>query len=147
MLNDSLLFDLRLALRQLTKEARFSAAVVAILALGIGSSVAVFSLMDAVALRDLPFPEADRLVRIFSTNPGRTVQFFSTSATDFLDWEEQSHTLDLAAMELRAETLTGEGSPVRVTVGAVTQGFGPLLGLQPQWGRWFTLEEDQRGGP
>lgn len=147
MTTSAFLYDLRLALRRLAKESRLSASIVTILALGIGSSVAVFSLMDAVAFRDLPFADPDRLVRIFSTNPGRNVEFFSTSGTDFLDWREQSRTLDLAAMEQRSETLAGDGRPARVNVAAVTQGFGPLLGFEPRWGRWFTPEEDKVGGP
>ena len=143
----TLLYDLRLALHRLAKERRFTAAVVAILALGIGSSVAVFSLLDAVALRDLPFADPERLVRIYSTNPGRNVQFFSTSATDFLDWQTQAQTLDVAAMEDRSETLTGPDGPTRARVAAVTQSFGPLLGLEPRWGRWFTPEDDAPGAP
>jgi predicted permease len=143
----SFLYDLHLAVRRLAKERRFSATVVAILALGIGASVAVFSLMDAVALRDLPFADPDRLVRIYSTNPGRNVQFFSTSAEDFLDWKERAETFDVAAIQIRSETLAGDGAPVRAIVAAVTQDFGPLLGFQPRWGRWFTPEEGRPGGP
>ena len=147
MPQSSFFYDLRLALRRLGKEWRFSASVVAILALGIGSSVAVFSLMDAVAFRDLPFDDPERLVRIFSTNPGRNIQFFSTSAPDFLDWRERAETFDVAAMELRNETLTGDGPAERVSVATVTHGFGTLLGLEPRWGRWFTPEDDEPGGP
>ncbi|MCB1020539.1 MAG: ABC transporter permease, partial [Acidobacteria bacterium] len=142
---NSFLYDLRLALRRLAQQWRFSITVVAILGLGIGASVAVFSLMDAVALRDLPFSDPDRLVRIYSTNPGRNIQFFSTSATDFLDWQQQARTFDVAAMELLSETLTGEAEPARVRVAAVTQGFAPMLGIEPRWGRWFTPEEDAPG--
>ncbi|MEZ5361926.1 MAG: ABC transporter permease [Bryobacterales bacterium] len=143
----SFLYDLNLALRRLAQQWRFSATVVAILGLGIGASVAVFSLMDAVALRDLPFADSERLVRIYSTNPGRNIQFFSTSASDFLDWKEQARTFDVAAMELRSETLTGQAQPARVRVATVTQGFGTMLGIEPRWGRWFTPEEDAPGAP
>ena len=143
----NLLYDLRLAARRLAKDWRFACTAIAIMAIGIGASTAVFSLLDAILLRDLPFREPDRLVRIWSANPGRDIARFSVSADDYLDWVDRSRTLELAAFAGRGAHLTGEGAPRRLSVGAVTASLPNVLGAGAAFGRWFTAEEDAPGGP
>lgn len=143
----SLLHELRQAARRLRKDWRVALPVIAIFALAIGATTAVFTLVDAVLYRDLPFADPDRLVRVWSTNPGRDITRFSTSNEDFLDWRDSLGAIDLAAFTGRSANLTGDGNPVRVIAGLADAGFAPLLGIEPAFGRWFTASEDQPGSP
>ena len=138
--------DLKFAFRQLLKNPGFTAVAVLTLALGIGANTAIFSVVNAVLLRPLPYPEPGQLVQLradWSGSPSTDIG----SAT-FVEVKAQSQSLArIAAYSGGDMTLTGAGSAERVVAGAVTADFFPLLGVQPALGRNFTREEDTPNGP
>jgi len=141
-----LIQDLRFGLRMLAKNPGFTAVAVLTLALGIGANTAIFSVVNAVLLRPLPYPEPGQLVQLradWSGSPSSVIG----SAT-FVEVKAQSQSLArIAAYSGGEMTLTGVGSAERVVAGAVTADFFPLLGIQPALGRNFTREEDTPNGP
>ncbi|HEY2431067.1 MAG TPA: ABC transporter permease [Vicinamibacterales bacterium] len=145
---DSLVQDLRFAVRRLRAAPGFTLAVVATLAIGIGGAAATFSVVDAVALRPLPFPDAARLVRLRELTPqGDPFQF---SDPDYLDFAGRLRTLSaVAAMRPLQMTMTGAGDAMRVDAAAVTPSLFPLLDIQPVCGRVLTVddERDAKGSP
>ncbi len=138
--------DLRFALRQLLKNPGFTAVAVLTLALGIGANTAIFSVVNAVLIRPLPYPDPDQLVQLrmdWSGNPGTELG----SAT-FAEVKARSQSLARIAAYTGGDlTLSGIGSAEQVVSGAVTADFFPLLGVQPALGRNFTREEDTPNGP
>jgi hypothetical protein len=116
-----------------------------VLALGIGANTAIFSLVDAVLLRPLPFPESDRLVRLFHIPPQATfpgIATFSLSPANFLDWQRQSRSFDaMAAYGGRQFTITGGGTPEAVRATRTGPGFFQIVRTTPALGRTFTPEE------
>jgi putative ABC transport system permease protein len=140
-----LLQDLRYALRQLRKNPGFAAVAVITLALGIGANTAVFSVVDAVMLRPLPYYQPERLIEADSVrlnNPvGRAVCY-----PDFFDWRTQNHTLEhLVSYHDSGFTLTGLDRPVQLEGEVVSWDFLPALGIQPELGRGFTPDEEKTG--
>jgi len=137
--------DLVYAFRQMAKAPVFTLIAVLTLALGIGATTAIFSVLDAVVLRPLPYPEPDRLMRIWESNP-QTDQF-SVSDPNYLDWRATNRSFqDMAAIRFTTPSLTGDGEPVRLTAAAVTASLFPVLGAKPALGRTFLPEEDRPGG-
>ncbi len=137
--------DLRYALRQLRKNPGFAAVAVITLALGIGANTAVFSVVDAVMLRPLPYYQPERLVEAASVrlnNPvGTTVCY-----PDFFDWRNQDRTLEhMVSYHDSGFTLTGLDRPVQLEGEVVSWDFLPALGLQPELGRGFTPDEEKTG--
>lgn len=141
-MRDLLIHDLRHAVRQLVSRPGFSLVAVLTLTLGLGATTAMYSLLRSTVLAPLPYPDADRLVRIQETTPeGKN---FSVSAPNFFDFRERTQALDrLVAMTDRPFTLTGAGEPVRLAGLAVSRGYFEVLGGQPLFGRGFLDEEDQ----
>src|SRR5438876_2580251 len=138
--------DLKFAFRQLLKNPGFTAVAVLTLALGIGANTAIFSVVNAVLLRPLPYPESGQLVQLRADRPGSPSTFIG-SAT-FVEVKAQSQSLArIAAYSGGDMTLTGAGPAERIVSGAVTADFFPLLGVQPAVGRNFTQEEDTPNGP
>lgn len=139
--------DLRLAVRQLWTSRGFTLTVVVTLALAIGATTAVFSIVDGVLLRPLPFAAPDRLVRVFPVSPGGAVDSFSPP--NFLDWQAASlRTTAAAAIDVGTLNLSGAGGePEQVQGARVSASLFSVLGVRPLAGRWFAPEEDQRGGP
>ena len=138
--------DLRFGLRMLLKHKGFTAVAVLTLALGIGANTAIFSVVNAVLLRPLPYPEAARLVRLWESNPARGWPEFSASAPNFTDWRKQQTVCEqLAAYEFATFNFTGSGSPERVAALSVTANLFPALGTLPALGRNFLPEEEQAG--
>ena len=146
---ESLLHDTRFAVRQLRKNYGFLAVAVITLALGIGANTAIFSVVNGVLLRPLPFPDADRVVRIWHTPPQSSfpgMTMFSVSPANYLDWQAQNHVfVDMAIYGFRPFTLTGGDKPEQVDASGVSAGFFSTLGVQPLVGRLFTPAEDQPG--
>jgi putative ABC transport system permease protein len=140
---DSLLKDLRYAMRALGRRPAFTAVVVITLALAIGANTAIFSVVNGVLLEPLPYAEPDRLVALRQSNASQPDAQISPG--NFLEWQRQSRSLDLAAYRTVSYNLTGEGNPERLLAGRVSSGFFKLLGAQPAWGRDFLAEEDQPG--
>jgi putative ABC transport system permease protein len=140
-----LLQDLRYALRQLRKNPGFTAVAVITLALGIGANTAVFSVVDAVMLRPLPYFHPERLVEIQSVRLSNPIGS-SVSYPDFFDWRVQNHTLDhLISYHDNNFTLTGLDRPIQVDGEIVSWDLLPALGVQPELGRGFTPEEEKIG--
>src|SRR5438093_9183964 len=138
--------DLKFAIRQLLKNPGFTAVAVLTLALGIGANTAIFSVVNAVLLRPLPYPEPGQLAQLDTAQSGKASTLIS-SAT-FVEVKAQSRSLArIAAYSGGDMTLTGAGSAERIVAGAVTADFFPLLGVQPALGRNFTREEDTPNGP
>src|SRR5688500_13392284 len=110
-----LLSDVRVALRSLRKAPGFTAVVVLTLALGIGANAAIFSVLNAVLLRPLPYPEADRIMTLWTDNANQGWPKDVSSYPNFLDWRAQNTTFaEMAAYAPSARTLTGTGEPERV---------------------------------
>jgi predicted permease len=142
----TLLQDLKYGFRVLVKSPGSTIVAVLTLALGIGANSAMFSIVNGVLLRALPFPMPERLVRVYTASP----QFphMSSSYLNFLDWTARARSFEgLAAIRQDDLNLTGQGQPERVHVAVVSASFFPLLGLQPVIGRTFTAAEDHRNGP
>jgi len=141
----SLLQDIRYALRQLRKNLGFTGVAVLTLALGIGANTAVFSVVDAVMLRPLPYHQPERLIEAQSINT-HNPQPSAISYPDFFDWRSQNHTLDhLVSYHDNEFTLTGLDRPIQVDAEIVSWDFLPALGASPELGRGFTAEEEKGG--
>ncbi len=141
--------DLRYGLRVLRKSPGFTAAAVVLLALGIGANTAIFSVVDAVLLRPLPFPDAARLVKVAHVPPPRSfpgMTMFAVSPANYLDWRRQSRSFEsMAAYAPASFTLTGVDQPEPVSGSAVSADFFAVLRARPAAGRFFLPEEDQPG--
>lgn len=146
---NSLLQDLRYAVRQLRKSLGFTAVAVITLALGIGANTSIFSVVNGVLLRPLAFKDPDRLVRVWHVPPAKSfpgMTTFAVSAANYLDWERQNHVFEgMAIYSFHGFTLTGSDKPEQVDACAATAGFFSTLGVQPLLGRVFLPEEDQPG--
>jgi len=132
--------DARYALRGMARTPGFTAAAVLALALGIGASVAIFSVVRAILLRPLPYGRPDALVVIFhrGQNP--------VAPANFLDWKRESRSIgDMGAAEYWVPNLTGAGEPESVQALRVTAGLLPMLGVAPRLGRLFLPGEDEPG--
>src|SRR5262245_22350752 len=141
-----LLRDLRFAIRALRRHPWFSAAAVAMLALGIGANTAIFTVVHAVLLRQLPVAEAERLVAVTVREPGSDNQPFSIA--DFLDVRLESRALDaLVAWGGWSSNLTGVEESVALKGQWTSAGFFSLLGARPALGRLPLAEEERPGGP
>ena len=139
----TLLQDFRYALRQLRKSPGFTAVAVLTLALGLGANSAIFSVIDAVLLRPLPFHAPSRLVIVKPTEPGRRDDI-GVSYPTFLDWRAQNHVFEgLAVFRQDDFTLTGRGEPAHLTGAVVSANLFSMLGVPPAIGRDFTPEEDK----
>jgi predicted permease len=141
--------DLRYSIRLLARSPGFAAAAILTLALGIGATTAIFSVLDAVLLRTSPLADQGRLAMIWETDRASSTTREPASYPDFLDFKERSrHFAQMGAFYAGEVNLTPtQGDPVRLASLAATHDFSGTLGLQPILGRMFTSEEDRRGGP
>ena len=138
----TLLNDFRYSLRALRKMPAFSLVSVLVLALGIGANTAIFSVVNSVVLRPLPYADADRLALIWETDLKDGIKREGPSAPNFLDWKEQNRSFeDMELLEVGTGTITGEGEPEQVTGLRVTTNFLSMLGARTILGRTFTLAE------
>jgi putative ABC transport system permease protein len=143
---DEMIQDLRFGVRMLLKNPGFTLIAVATLALGIGANTAIFSVVNAVVFRPLPYTEPERLIRLWESNPGRGWPEFSASAPNFADWRKQQTVFEqLAAYGFDTFNLTGDGEAERVAALGVTANLFPTLGVAPALGRNFLPEEEQPG--
>ncbi|MBV8513670.1 MAG: ABC transporter permease [Acidobacteria bacterium] len=143
---NSLWQDLRYALRVLAKQPGFTAVVVFTLALGIGANTAIFSVVNAVILEPLPFPESERLVAVQGTDVRRGDLHRAFSYPDFADYRAQNRTLEsVATYDRNTSTLTGAGEALHIDTGIVNANIFELLRAQPLVGRTFIASEDQPG--
>jgi putative ABC transport system permease protein len=135
---DSLIKDIRFGMRSLLKRPAFTAIAVLTLALGIGANSAIFSVINAVLLRPLPYDEPSRLISFRSNQ----------SAPDLADVESQTKMFSsLGGMVLQPLAYTGGSEPVQLQVGQVSGGFFETLGVRPERGRFITDDDDRNGAP
>src|SRR5436190_2152286 len=136
---NTLLQDLRYGFRLLLKNKGFAAVAILALALGVGANTAIFSLVNGVLLRPLPFPDAERIVYFEGRNPTQGIIDSNISFPDFLDWSQQTDLFSSsAAFYTGNSNLAAEGAePERVPRAGVTTGFFAVLGVQPALGRAF----------
>jgi predicted permease len=137
--------DLRYAFRVMSRTPSFAVAVISVLALGIGASTAIFSIVNAVLLRPLPFEEPERLMRIFTRTPGGRP--FELSPGKFHNWQRNAQSFEGMAMyRFRQFALSGTGTARAIEAGAVGAGFFEVVRARPALGRVFRPEEDSPGG-
>ena len=142
---DTVFKDLKYAMRLLFKSPGFTAVAVLTLALGIGANTAMFSVVTAVLLRPLPFPEPDRIVAV-GPRGTRSGQLNSSSYPDFFDYRDRSRSFEqLAAYHNTDQTLTGMGDPLHVRAVMASSGFFEALGVRPALGRSFGREDEKPG--
>jgi putative ABC transport system permease protein len=142
---DSFIQDLIYGMRMLRRNPGITLIAVFTLALGIGANTAIFSVVNAVSLRPLPYRDPDSLVQIshYRANRGE-----SCYGADFLEWRDQAKSFEeIAGYAFDTADLTGSGETERLNSGMISAGLFEMLGVTPALGRTFTPEEDKRGGP
>jgi predicted permease len=140
--------DARATVRLMRKQPIFTAAVLVMLALGIGATTAIFSVVYGVLLKPLPFPNPERIVQIYGAVPSRNIPQTSLTEANFWDLRDLNRTFDeLGAMHSASFTLTGFDQPERVNGAIVSVGFFRGLGVRPAAGRLFEPGEDDPGAP
>lgn len=144
---ETVIQDLRYAIRQLTKSPGFTIAAVLALGLGIGGNTAIFSTLNTMLLKPLPFPEGERLVSFWDENPQQGRMYNEVAPAHIVALRARAKAVEsIAVYDYAGYTLTGSGEPERLTGFVLSQGFLPLLGVQPILGRNFLPEEDRNGG-
>ena len=134
--------DLQFAVRQLFISPLLSGVLVVTIALGIGGTVAVFSVLNAVLLRPLPWADSDRIIAVFET--WKQFQQGNASAGHFRDWTEQSEVLEHTGALTRATYNLSDGEPERVSGARVTPGYFQVMQIPPVLGRYFTAPDVER---
>ena len=140
--------DLKYALRILKKNPAFTAVAILTLAVGIGANSAIFSVLNSVLLRPLPYRQPDQLVRVYSEFPTMKLQKFWLSPPELLDIQREAKSWEaIGGWAPGGQNVGTESEPLRVTSAAITRSLIDVLGVQPERGRNFTEEEDRVGGP
>lgn len=141
-----LLQDVRHALRGVRRKPFVSGLAILAFALGIGITTAVFSIFNSVILTPLPFPDPDRIVAVYDTQPACST--CPASFPKYHDWKSRNDVFEsMGGSSPRYLVLQGDGAPERVTAFATTASLVDVLGVKPRLGRWYTEAEDQSGGP
>jgi len=143
---NTLLHDLRYGARILLKQPGFTFVALITLALGIGANTAIFSLVNSILLRPLPYREPDRLVRMLQASPKLGLSSWGVSQAGFAAYRDQNRSFEsLAIFNTGGVNLTGDGEPERLSVTSVTADFFKVLGINPVLGRTFQEGEDTQG--
>jgi putative ABC transport system permease protein len=143
---DTLFQDVRYGFRMLLKSPAFTLVAVAALALGIGANTAIFSVVNGVLIRPLPYKDVDRILTVWEQDTKTGKKEDGASPANFLDWREQNQVFErLATAEPYGHTLTGSNEPERFRSWLVSEGFFEILKVQPLYGRTFLPEEHQAG--
>ena len=141
--------DLKYAFRVLRKNPGFALGAIFVLALGIGANTAIFSVVNAVLLRPLPYSDPGRLAMVYHVPPQKSfpgTKIFAVSPANYLDWQKQSSGFDVMSIfHFATMTLTGRDQPEAVQGLVVSSEFFQVLGVTPMQGRTFTSEEDTNG--
>src|ERR1051325_174831 len=141
---ETLLKDLRYGVRMLLKGRIVTLIAILALTLGIGPNPAIFSVINGVLLKPLPYPHPEQLVRVYEKSP--QFEQMSVSYVNFLDWQRQSHTFErIAVFRNQNFTVTGSQEPERVSGRLVSADFFSILGVQPILGRDLRPEDDRLG--
>jgi predicted permease len=142
---ETVMQDLRYAARQLWKSPGFTAVMLLTLALSIGANSAIFSVLNGVLLKSLPYPHPDRLMRLFLTNS--IYPRFPLNPFDFRDYRARNRSFESMAAFTRGDVqLSGLGTPVRLNGFCITAGYFHVLGIRPELGREFDQKAELRGG-
>src|SRR5581483_9971251 len=140
--------DIRFGLRMLARNPGVTALATIALALGIGGSTVIFSVVNAVLLRPLPFSDPDRLVSVWANSPSRHLAYAFTAYSTYAEWKASCPAFEsMSAYAPASATLLAGNDPERVDVLDVNATFFPMLGVRPVAGRDFLAEEDQPGAP
>ena len=140
--------DFRYAFRMLRKNVGLTLVIVASLAIGIGANSAIFSVVDALLLRPLPYPHPDRLAAVWLHSPGIGILRDWPSPGQYIDIQNENHSFEqMALAQSRTFTLTGREQPERVDVMRTQSSLLPMLGAKPLLGRMLLPEEDKPGKP
>ena len=143
---DTLIADLRYGLRLFRKSPVFSLVAIGTLALGIGANTVIFSVVDAVVIRALPYDDPDRVIVIWEDNSRAGFAKNTPAPANFFDWRRMNRTLaDMAATRGATASVTGDGVPEQIMGRAATPNFFSVLGVRPHIGRTFTDAEDRDG--
>jgi putative ABC transport system permease protein len=135
--------DLRYGLRLMSRRPAFAVLAIATLALGIGTTTAIFAVTDRVLLRPLPYPDPERLAVIWETSPTIALPVMFASPPNLHEWQQRSKSFaSMGGFQWRDVTMGG-AEPERIRAARVTAGLLPSLGVQPRMGRWFLPEEDR----
>src|ERR1700742_3256916 len=140
--------DLRYGLRMMFRNPGFTLVAIITLALGVGANTTIFSVVNAILLKPIPFPEPDRLVMIWDQHVQQPDNFNIVSAPNFIDWQQQNDVFESMAMFDSAGNgynLTGGGEPESVSGVRVSASFFDVLGVKPRLGRGFLPEEETPG--
>ncbi|HEV2246695.1 MAG TPA: ABC transporter permease [Terriglobia bacterium] len=138
--------DLRYGLRQLRRNPGFTTVAVVTLALGIGANTAIFSLVNAILLQQLPYKQAENLVMLWVTEPSAPNGLFPVSGPDFIDWRKQNRVFEsMAAGTTTGATLTGQFEPIQLEGFEVSTEAFHVLAVEPLLGRVFTQDETETG--
>src|SRR5579859_106035 len=136
--------DLRYALRTWLKSPGSTAVAIAVLSLGIGANAAIFSVTNAVLLRELPYKNSESLVFLWENNASKAVGLWRLSAADYREFRTENHVLDrMAAMSFQSSALTVGELPERIETASVSPQLFEILGMNPALGRTFASDEDQ----
>jgi predicted permease len=142
---ESTVQDMRYGLRQLRKSPGFTLAAITTLALGIGATTAMFSVVDSLLLRPLPYANAPCIVRIWMTFAPRGMMEIPASEPEYLEYRQSRSLAHVAGFSVGTLTLTGSGNPLHLGASWVTTDFFSIMGTAPLLGREFTNEEEQQG--
>jgi hypothetical protein len=135
-------------LRRLARSPMFTVITLVTLAIGIGANTAIFSVLNGVLLKPLPYPDPDRLVGVWETAHLQGMQQVNASPATYFTFREESRTFqDIGIWRNDSVNITGTGEPEQVDALDVTDGVLPILGAQPIRGRWFTRKDDSPGSP
>ena len=143
---ENLWLDLKYGFRMLIRSPSFTLVAVGVLAVGIAAGTAIFSVVNAVLLRPLPYTEPDRLLLVQESLPKLYMQTHAVSAAEYWDYKDGNQVFSNIACFMTVNlNLTGQGEAVRINVARVSAGLFPLLGVPPKLGRTFTDDEDIPG--
>jgi putative ABC transport system permease protein len=145
---EELIQDIRYGLRQLRRNPGFTAVAIITLAVGIGATTAIFSVVDGILLKPLPYPHPNQLVSVWLTAPGINIKDLNPSAATYFVFRDQNRTFkDIGLYWGYSVNITGLAEPEHVAGLDVTAGLLPTLGIRPMLGRWFTRADDSPGSP
>src|SRR5580704_14514613 len=140
--------DLRYAVRTLRRSPVFTVATVLTMALTVGANTAIFSVVNAVLIRPLPFASPERLMQVAEKNDKLNISNFAASVLNYLSWKEQNRSFQaLGAIGGATYTLTGRGDPEQFNGATISPSLLPTLGIQPVLGRGFREGDDRPGAP
>jgi putative ABC transport system permease protein len=143
---DTLWQDLRYGARMLRRNPGFAAVAILTLAIGIGANIVIFSVVNGILLKPLPFPDSRRVVTLWETDANRNITRGTASAAEFLDWRDMNHVfVELSASRALSFAITGSGEPERVWGSQVSGNFFRMLRVTPVIGRDFTPDDEQAG--